>query len=476
MNSDCFIHPSAEVSAQAQIGPRTKIWHQAQVREGAVIGSDCILGKDVYIDQGVQIGDRVKIQNSVSVYRGVTIEDDVFVGPQASFTNDLYPRADNAAWQVVPTQIRRGASIGANATIVCGVTVGERAMVGAGAVVTRDVPPDTLVVGNPARVLRRLSQGQPEGPLAVMLVGLGRMGRNHARILASLPEQFDLRLIADQDDDQLAWARQRHPGARLVTDYREGLSQVQAVVVATPPSTHQAIAAEVLSAGRHCLLEKPCTLSAATAAGLFSLAAEQNVLLQAGHSERYNPAVAALLQSVQGERLVAVSAERVGPAAGPQPTDVIFDLAVHDLEVLQALIDRPATRVQGHGLLRAGNWEYASALIDFAGRLPATITVSRLTPWRRRTITVTTEQAVYVADCLRSTLTRSQADQTGSGLPERCQVSQHWQFTGSDALTRQALDFARAIRSGDAPLVGSRTVLPALQIAEAVISQLEATP
>lgn len=146
-----FVHPTAIVE-EAEIGEGTRIWHFAHIRKGAKIGKNCNIGKDVYIDVDVKIGDRVKIQNGVSVYRGVVIEDDVFVGPGAVFTNDLYPRAFSSDWEIRRTVVRRGASIGANATIICGVEIGEFAMVGAGAVVTKDVPPFALVYGNPARI------------------------------------------------------------------------------------------------------------------------------------------------------------------------------------------------------------------------------------------------------------------------------------------------------------------------------------
>ncbi|NUM36060.1 MAG: N-acetyltransferase [Candidatus Brocadiae bacterium] len=151
MINSVYIHPSAEVHGRADIGAGTKIWNYVQVREDVVIGNDCILSKDVYIDIGVKIGSRCKIQNGVSVYCGVTLEDDVFLGPYATLTNDKVPRAFNRHWKIVPTLIKRGASIGANATIICGVTIGEYAMVGAGSVVTKDVAPYSLVVGNPAR-------------------------------------------------------------------------------------------------------------------------------------------------------------------------------------------------------------------------------------------------------------------------------------------------------------------------------------
>jgi acetyltransferase-like isoleucine patch superfamily enzyme len=154
------IHPTAEVSEKARIGEGTSIWHHAQVREGVTIGKNCILGKGVYVDAGVTIGDNVKIQNYVSIYHGVTLEDGVFVGPHVCFTNDLRPRAVNPDgslkssddWVLSPTLIRRGAALGANATIRCGITIGAWAMVGAGSVVTQDVPDYGLVWGNPARL------------------------------------------------------------------------------------------------------------------------------------------------------------------------------------------------------------------------------------------------------------------------------------------------------------------------------------
>lgn len=152
------IHPTAEVSSQALIGNGTRIWHYAQIRENTEIGKNCIIGKGVYIDTGVRIGNNVKIQNYVSIYHGVIIEDGVFIGPHVCFTNDLYPRAINpdgslkAAedWELVSTHIGWGASLGANTTIVCGHSVGKWAMVGAGSVVTRDIPDHGLVMGNPA--------------------------------------------------------------------------------------------------------------------------------------------------------------------------------------------------------------------------------------------------------------------------------------------------------------------------------------
>lgn len=150
------IHESAVVEEGAVVGTGTSIWHFAHIRSGAKIGAECILGHASYVDEGVVVGARVKIQNKVSIYNGVTIEDDVFIGPHVCFTNDLYPRAYNNEWSVSPTLVKRGASIGANSTIRCGVTIGEFSMVGAGSVVTKDIEPFTLVLGVPARVIGHL--------------------------------------------------------------------------------------------------------------------------------------------------------------------------------------------------------------------------------------------------------------------------------------------------------------------------------
>jgi len=155
---DYFVHPTADVEDGAQVGSGTKVWHLAHIRSSATVGSDCVIGRNVYLDAHAVVGSRVKIQNNVSVYQGVTIEDEVFVGPCAVFTNDMRPRATNADWKITPTLVRRGASIGANATLICGIEVGEFAMIAAGSVVTKDVPPYTLVAGNPARPRARIDE------------------------------------------------------------------------------------------------------------------------------------------------------------------------------------------------------------------------------------------------------------------------------------------------------------------------------
>jgi len=153
------IHPSADIEADVSVGADTAIWHRAHVRTGATIGSECVIGGGTYIDAGVTIGDRVKIQSGALVYHGVVVADGVFIGPGAILTNDRFPRAITGDgelasaddWQVSPIHLGHGSSIGAGAIVVAGCDVGEFALVGAGAVVTRTVPAYALVVGNPAR-------------------------------------------------------------------------------------------------------------------------------------------------------------------------------------------------------------------------------------------------------------------------------------------------------------------------------------
>jgi UDP-2-acetamido-3-amino-2,3-dideoxy-glucuronate N-acetyltransferase len=164
--ADTFVHPTAVVDAGAEIGAGTRVWHFCHVLPGARIGPRCVLGQNVMVGARVAVGAGCKIQNNVSLYEGVELEDEVFCGPSCVFTNVLTPRAFiERKREFRPTLVRRGATIGANATIVCGVTIGRFAFVGAGAVVTRDVPDYALVVGSPARRVGWVSRaGEVLGP------------------------------------------------------------------------------------------------------------------------------------------------------------------------------------------------------------------------------------------------------------------------------------------------------------------------
>ena len=158
---DYFSHESSYVDDDVSIGEGTKIWHYSHIQSGAVIGKQCSLGQNVNIGNNVKIGNYVKIQNNVSVYEGVELEDFVFCGPSMVFTNIKVPRSEfpqRGTKHYSKTIVKKSASIGANATIVCGVTIGEYAMIGSGAVITKDVPPFSLVIGNPGRVVGKVDK------------------------------------------------------------------------------------------------------------------------------------------------------------------------------------------------------------------------------------------------------------------------------------------------------------------------------
>ena len=193
------VHPSVDIETGVSVGPRTSVWHRAVLRNGASLGAECVIGRDAFIDEGVHSGDRGKIQNGALVYHGVSVGNGVFIGPGAILTNDRFPRAVTATgelargddWTVSPIELQDGCSIGAGAVVVAGTRVGRFATVGAGAIVTRDVPDFALVVGNPARRLgwvcacgARLQDdsGRPAtpNPTPNATVSCSRCGRRYA--------------------------------------------------------------------------------------------------------------------------------------------------------------------------------------------------------------------------------------------------------------------------------------------------------
>ena len=193
------VHTSVDLESDVSVGPGSSVWNRAVLRSGASIGAQCVVGRDAFIDEGVRVGDRVKIQNGALIYHGVTVGNGVFIGPGAILTNDRYPRAITATgelaqgddWTVSPIELEDGCSIGAGAIVVAGLRVGRFATVGAGAVVTHDVPDQALVVGNPARRIgwvcacgARLTDGTgadaPPDPPPNAILGCPRCGREYA--------------------------------------------------------------------------------------------------------------------------------------------------------------------------------------------------------------------------------------------------------------------------------------------------------
>ena len=161
LNKSYFSHESSVIDENVSIGDGTSIWHFSHLQSGSVIGKNCTLGQNVNIGNNVKVGDHVKIQNNVSVYEGVEIEDYVFCGPSMVFTNIKLPRSEfpqKGSKFYLKTLVKKSASIGANATVICGVTIGEYAMIGSGSVVTKDVPPFSLIIGNPGKIVGKVDK------------------------------------------------------------------------------------------------------------------------------------------------------------------------------------------------------------------------------------------------------------------------------------------------------------------------------
>jgi acetyltransferase-like isoleucine patch superfamily enzyme/dTDP-4-dehydrorhamnose 3,5-epimerase-like enzyme len=210
--SGSFVHPQALVES-TQVGPGTRIWAFAHVLRGAVVGADCNICDHTFIENDVVIGDRVTVKCGVQVWDGVTLEDDVFIGPNATFTNDLFPRSKAYQDQVRRTTVQRGASIGANATLLSGIVVGTNAMVGAGAVVTKDVPANAIVVGNPARITGYVdTEARAVAPRTAPADLRPGPARVRGVTLHKLPVITDLRgaLSFAQHDDHLPFVPHRY--------------------------------------------------------------------------------------------------------------------------------------------------------------------------------------------------------------------------------------------------------------------------
>lgn len=205
-----FVHPQAVVEDGARVGPGSKVWAFAHVLKGALVGRECNVCDHVFVEDGARVGDRVTIKCGVQVWRGVELEDDVFVGPNATFTNDPFPRSKDHLDEHPRTRVRRGASIGAGATVLAGTTIGVGSMVGAGAVVTRDVPPHAIVTGNPARIAGYVDAGE-KGPLRSREISAPEKPAAGGTRLIAFPRVIDLRgsLTFGEHDAHLPFSPKR---------------------------------------------------------------------------------------------------------------------------------------------------------------------------------------------------------------------------------------------------------------------------
>lgn len=478
--SDVFIHASAEVGEGASIGAGTKIWINAQVREDTVIGRNCIISKDAYIDNGVRIGDGVKVQNGVSVYAGVTLEDRVFVGPNATFTNDRVPRAFSEDWQVMPTVIKTGASVGANATVVCGVTVGEYAMVAAGSVVTKDVAPHSLVMGNPARHVcyvdesgtRRDRDAAEAADLRIGLIGLGYMGRNHLRVL-SLLKNVKIGFIHDTNQPRAAELATEF-GVTATNQFERELDTVDALVIATPTSTHAEYIRMAAGHLKHIFVEKPLTDSLDTSEEVCRLAEENGIGIQVGFIERFNPALTALKDLLTSQRIVNVDFTRTNKISSRiTDVDVISDLMIHDID-LACYLNGPVDDVTAYGKAESGQIAFGRATLHHANGTFSNLTASRITEKRIRQIVATCEDSFVDCNLLRKEIvvSRQSADSSKVG-PSITATEETIEVQPQEALLNEHLQFKKFCLGEDVDVPVASDGVAATRIADQIRQAIE---
>ncbi|MBF0177633.1 MAG: Gfo/Idh/MocA family oxidoreductase [Magnetococcales bacterium] len=501
------IDPTAIVHPSVTLGEGSSIWNWTKVREGVKIGRHTNIGQNVYVDFGVVIGDHCKVQNSVNLYHGVTIGDRVFIGPHASFTNDIYPRAVSPDWEVVPTRIEDGASIGANATIVCGVTLGKNCMVAAGSVVTQNVPAFGLVIGQPAKLVDYVNiQGRPlhhnlQGPapsdeklhtvftvpqgdmdlkaksrVRVGVVGAGVRGREHLRIL-DLLKNVEIAGVMDPNKQWATEAAMQY-NCPILNDISQFVGQADAVCIASPLATHAEYGVFLLDHNIHCLIEKPLASTEAECLALLAAAERNNRVLLAGYVERFNPAVRQLTEILaHGNHIYAVDVRRMSAVNDPRTSDldVVLDLMGHDLDIVLSLIQSPVTSVAAHSVrpYSARADDYVTALITFANGSIANLTASRITQNKVRELRLTTDLGYITLDYGTQELL---IYRQGAGAIERSKSPKIGSYSmdlsmervlirPGEPMTRELRHFIEAVRGKKPPLVTGQQALDNMRLA-----------
>jgi predicted dehydrogenase/acetyltransferase-like isoleucine patch superfamily enzyme len=508
------------IADDVKLAPGVRVLHPALVNlYGCSLGEETQVGPFVEIQRGVVVGRRCKISSHSFLCEGVTLEDGVFVGHGVTFTNDRRPRACNDAgelatpadWTLEPTRVCEGASIGSHATILPGVTIGAGALVGAHAVVTRDVPPGVVVVGNPARVVppspkktgglggklppnpnssnptsnSNSPNPSSDQPLSVAVIGYGYWGPNLARNVAACPHTR-LAAVCDADPARLALAGQRHPEAFLCQRAEElwGLDELEAVAVATPVASHHALALAALRAGKHVWVEKPLAASSEQAQELIEVAEALGLTLLVDHTFIYTGAVQKIRQLVEGGelgRLRYYDAVRVNLGLFQQDVNVLWDLAAHDLSIMDYLFGgRPPKAVSATGLAHvAGRPENIAYLTCFfEDDFLAHVHVNWLAPVKIRRTLVGGDRKMIVYDDLEPSEKVKVYDKGLTELrsPEDLHQVRIGYRTGdmwapvlddTEALAREVAHFAACVRAGARPLTDGHAGLRVVQILEA---------
>ncbi|MBF0154612.1 MAG: Gfo/Idh/MocA family oxidoreductase [Magnetococcales bacterium] len=502
-----YIDPTAVVHPSVILGEGASIWNWTKVREGVKIGRNTNIGQNVYIDFGVVLGDNCKVQNSVNLFHGVTVGDRVFIGPHAAFTNDIYPRAVSPDWEVVPTRVEDGASIGANATIVCGVTLGKNCMVAAGSVVTQNVPAFGLVMGQPAKLVDYVNiQGRPlnhnlQGPppseeklhtvftvpqgditlkaknrVRVGVIGAGKMGREHLRIL-DLQKNVEIVGILDPDKRSATELALQY-NCPMVNDIRQFVDLADAVTITSPLATHAEYGVFLLDHKIHCLIEKPLAGTEAECLALLAAAERNSRILLVGYVERFNPAVRQLSEILaHGNRIYAIDVRRMSAVNDPLTSDldVVLDLMGHDLDIVLSLIQSPVTSVAAHSVRPHATRtdDYVTALITFANGSIANLIASRITQNKVRELRLTTDLGYIALDYGTQELL---IYRQGAGAIEHSKSPKLGSYSldlsmervlirPGEPLARELRHFLEAVRGKKPPLVTGQQALDNMRLA-----------